>query len=159
MSSKLMATWRMLQQKPGGSWLFSKIIGYMIPYTGSIKPRVLFLEPGHAEVAMKDRKTVRNHLNCIHALAQMNLAEFCSGLAMTAMLGDRGRAIVTELRMTYHKKARGTLIAQCECPPFQIDDGQDLVLVANVFNIAGEKVSEGQAYWRVSPKPPSQPQT
>lgn len=151
MSSKLLKTWNSLDRKPFGGWIFSQIIGRLIPYTGSIKPKVLHLEPGYAEVMLKDRRAVRNHLNCIHAIAQMNLAEFCTGLAMTAQLGDRGRAIITELSMSYLKKGRGTLVARCRCPEFRIDSPQDLTLMADVFNAEGEIVSQGKALWRIAP--------
>jgi len=156
MTSKLLNTWTGLHEKPLGKWIFSKVIGHLIPYTGSIKPKVLKIEPGFAEVLIKDRRAIRNHLNCIHALAQLNLAEFCTGLAMTARLGDQGRAIITELSMSYFKKGRGTLVARCQCPEFKIDNGKDLILIADVFNAEGVLVSQGKAHWRVSPHPQKQ---
>jgi len=152
MTSGLLKTWQKLSAKPGGAWLFSRIIGFKIPYTGSISPRVTHLERGKAEVILKDRRAVRNHLNSIHALAQMNLAEFCTGLAMTTQLGDLGRAIVTELKIQYLKKARGTLTAKCSCPPFQLIENLNLTLEATLFDSQGDIVSKAQAEWRISPK-------
>ena len=75
MSQSLMSWWQRTRKFPGGNFVFNKMLGFLVPYTGSIKPQVLELEPGHARAIMKDRRGVRNHLSSIHAIAQMNLGE------------------------------------------------------------------------------------
>jgi acyl-coenzyme A thioesterase PaaI-like protein len=80
----LLHHWNRLSKLPGGKWLFSKIIGKRIPYSGSISPHVEILEPGHSRISMRDTQKVRNHLDCIHAVALINLAELTSGTAMVA---------------------------------------------------------------------------
>lgn len=155
MSIKLMPIWNKLRTKPLGPWLFDKLISRQIPYTGSIKANVVQLEPGKAQVVLKDRRGVRNHLNSIHAIAQINLAEYCSGLAMTARLSENERGIVTQLRMHYHKKARGRLTAHSTCPPFEVTEAMDIIVKAQIYDESGDLVSEAEAYWRVSPKKPA----
>jgi hypothetical protein len=61
--------WRRLQQLPGGSRLFDRLLGMAIPYTGALGAEVVSLSSGHARVQLRDRRGVRNHLHSIHAIA------------------------------------------------------------------------------------------
>jgi acyl-coenzyme A thioesterase PaaI-like protein len=103
--------WRRLARLPLGKWLFSKAIGLLIPYTNTISPLVLELSPGYAKVLIKDRRALRNHLRSLHAIALANVGEFSTGLALHCALNNDQRAILTNLTIDYHKKARGPIIA------------------------------------------------
>jgi acyl-coenzyme A thioesterase PaaI-like protein len=144
--------WDSLSAKPGGKWIFSVLFGRMVPYSGSIRPLILELAPGKARVAMEDRKAVRNHLNSVHAIALMNLAEMATGLAFAYGMPASSRSIITNLSMEYLKKARGTLISECDftLPDFQ-EKGEHVVEVV-IRDQAGDVVARAQATWLVGPK-------
>ncbi|CAM2066641.1 DUF4442 domain-containing protein [Sulfidibacter corallicola] len=153
MANQLLDLWHKLSGAPGGKWLFSKIMGWKVPYTGSVRPRVMELAPGHAKARLHDRRGVRNHLRSIHALAQMNIAEFVTGLAMTAQLPKDARAIITGLSIEYTKKARGTLTASCQCPELgAITDDRELIIESQLHDEAGDLVSRAKATWRIGPR-------
>src|SRR6187549_2537658 len=107
--------WDQLSPLPGGNQVFSRLLSMRIPYTGSIKAEVLRLAPGYASIQMRDRRTLRNHVNSVHAIALTNLAELTGNAALAYSLPEDARFIVTELTMRYLKKARGTIAARCQC--------------------------------------------
>ena len=80
----LLQLWRRLCRLPGGTWLFSQVFGWRVPYSGSVRPHVRVLAPGHAEVEIPDRRANRQHLGSIHAIALLNAAEQASGLGLQA---------------------------------------------------------------------------
>ena len=63
--------WELMSGMPGGKAVFSRLVGRMAPYTGSIHAHVTVLRSGYSEVEVTDRKAVRNHLDCVHAIARM----------------------------------------------------------------------------------------
>ncbi|MCH2107479.1 MAG: DUF4442 domain-containing protein, partial [Planctomycetes bacterium] len=108
-TERLLQAWGRLGGNPLGRWLFDRLIGLSVPYSGSVRARVRELSPGKARVELRDRRGVRNHLSSIHAIAQANVLELTSGLSMMAALSPEVRGIVAKLEVIYHKKARGLL--------------------------------------------------
>lgn len=151
-TDRVTALWRSLHTKPGGTWLFSRLLGRVIPYSETTRPHVRELRPGYARLTMRDRHAIRNHLNSIHAIAIANLGELASGLAMVLALPPGTRSIVTGFSAEYLKKARGTLEAVCTCElPATIGDNLEVVVEAEVRNESGEVVTRTRATWRLSP--------
>ncbi len=151
--SQLLHLWKRLAPLPGGKWLFSRLLGRAARYTGSIKPLVLELEPGKAVVRMRDRAAVRNHLRSVHAIALINLGEISTGLATISCLGPGRRGIVTQLSMSYEKKARGPLTSTTCFPPPADDFEGALTVEANIVDEEGDVVAVATAEWTIGNKP------
>ncbi len=124
----------------------------MVPYSGSVRPRITHLEPGHVRIELRDRRAVRNHLRSVHAIALANIAELASGLAMTTALPDGIRGIVVRIRMDYLKKARGTLTAESRCVVPAITATEERDFTADVNDGAHEVVARATVTWRLSPE-------
>lgn len=150
--SSIQKLWDRLQGLPGGRRAFSVLLGRLAPYTGTIAPRVRELRVGYARVEMRDRRGVRNHLNSVHAIALMNLAEVTSGLALTYSLPGDARAILTGLSMEYLKKARGTLTAEADIRVPETSERSEYELASTIRDAGGEVVARATARWLVGPR-------
>jgi acyl-coenzyme A thioesterase PaaI-like protein len=148
----LLRLWRRLSSWPGGRWIFSRVLGWFVPYTGSISPCIRELRPGYARVELHDRRRVRNHLNCIHAIALANLGEVTSGLAVLTGLPPTTRGIVVRLSTEYMKKARGRLVAETNCvvPEVRGED-QEFLVHADIRDREGDVVARTTVCWRLGP--------
>lgn len=151
----LQRLWQRLQSLPGGAWLFSRILGWFIPYTGTIGADVKELKPGYALIHLRDRRRVRNHLHSVHALALANLGEVSSGLAMMGALSADTRGIPTRLTIEFYKKARGLLVAESYCSPPTVTQDTDFEVYADIRDTDGDLVARTTVNWRLGPVPPA----
>lgn len=150
-SERIRRQWDRLAGLPGGKRLFSWLVGRTAPYTGTIGARVEELREGYGRATLRDRRKVRNHLRSVHAVAQLNLAEEVSGLAVVYSMPPGLRGIPVRLEIDYEKKARGTITAVCELPgPIPEPEGDARVsYVAPVVltDPAGDVVARALARW------------
>lgn len=150
--ARLRGMWDRQSRLPGGGWIFSRLLGWVVPYSATIGARVVELRPGYARVVMRDRRRVRNHLASIHAMALANLAELTTGLALNVGLPDDARGILKGIQVEYLKKSRGTITAECECEvPVAVEEAEHGVTSA-LTDEAGDIVVRATATWLVGPR-------
>jgi len=138
---------------PGGKVLFSRAVGRMAPYTGTIDARVVELREGFARVELADRRKVRNHLRSVHAVALVNLAELAGNLALSYSLPGDARFIVAGLSIEYVKKARGTITATSECPVPPTNERREYEVPVVMTDPSGEVIARATLRSLVGPKP------
>jgi acyl-coenzyme A thioesterase PaaI-like protein len=145
--------WNVLSRLPGGRAVFDRIVGRMAPYTGTIHARVIELREGYGEVAMADRRSVRNHLDCVHAIALANLAELAGNLALFYSMPADARFIVAGMEIEYVKKARGTITAvgQPPVPRTSARASHDVPVILR--DAGGDVVARAVLHTLVGPKP------
>jgi acyl-coenzyme A thioesterase PaaI-like protein len=146
----LCTTWRTLRGLPGGRWAFGRLVGLLAPYSGSIAPSIEEVRPGYARVTIRDRRRLRNHLESVHAVALANLCELTSGLAMLAALPGGVRGILTGLSVTYRRKARGRITAECSCIVPPVSEAVEHEIEVCARDGGGEVVVEARAQWRLA---------
>jgi acyl-coenzyme A thioesterase PaaI-like protein len=144
--------WDHLHRLPGGRLVFSELVGRAAPYTGTISARVERLERGRAEVSMRDRRWLRNHLRSVHAVALVNLAELTGNAALAYSLPDDARFIVSGIRIEYLKKARGTIRGICECPVPESSARREYEVPVSLRDETGAEVARATLLSLVGPK-------
>lgn len=151
--ARLTRMWGRLSGLPGGSWIFSRLLGLMVPYSGSLGAQVVRFDPGHVEVDLKDRRAVRNHLRSVHAIALANLGELSTGLAVLGALPSTVRGILVGIEVQYTKKARGRLRAEAVCSIPAVTEPTDFDVEARIRDSSGDEVAVVRALWRLGPSP------
>ena len=130
-----------LSALPGGKGLFSRLVGQAAPYTGTVGARVVELREGYCRATLDDRRKVRNHINCVHAVALVNLAEVTGNLAMAYSMPEDARFIVAGLSIEYLKKARGRITCECHCPIAETSERKQYEVPVTLSNAQGEVVA------------------
>jgi len=110
------------------------------------------LGDGYSRVTLADRRAVRNHLSCIHAVALANLVELTGNLALGYSLPDDARFIVAGMGLDYIKKARGTITGECRVPPINSSAKQEYQIKVTLKDESGDAVVEGTLQTLVGPK-------
>ncbi|KAI9360800.1 hypothetical protein DFJ73DRAFT_757209 [Zopfochytrium polystomum] len=152
-----------------GRLLFSALLGFFSPYTGTLPLRVTHLSPGHCRAAMTETRSLRNPFRSVHAAALINFGEAVGGLAVMSWLEAVGavkggrwehlRGIPVRLEGQFLKKARGTLVTDVVCNPGLVaeswKDGVkegNMDVVAKIVDATGQVVCNVVATWSLRNK-------
>ena len=68
----VLGLWKLASRLPAGERLFSRVFAFRAPYFASVRPRFRVIEPNHAELVIRDRRRVHNHIGTVHAIALCN---------------------------------------------------------------------------------------
>jgi acyl-coenzyme A thioesterase PaaI-like protein len=82
----------------------------------------------------------------------VNLAEVTSGTAMLMSLPAGTRGIVTSLSITYIKKARGMLTAECRCDLPEVTGDTSFDVQSEIKDQTGDVVAHATVTWLLSPR-------
>jgi acyl-coenzyme A thioesterase PaaI-like protein len=145
-------SWDSLHRLPGGTRLFSRAVGLAAPYTATVAAHVVSLEPGRSEVTMRDRRAVRNHIDCVHAVALANLVELTGNVAVAYTLPDDGRFIVSKMSLEYLAKARGPLRAIGTCPTPLTSERREIEALVSIRSSEDVEVTRGTLLTLIGPK-------
>ncbi|HNM97738.1 MAG TPA: hotdog fold domain-containing protein [Marmoricola sp.] len=137
-----------------GNKVFDLAFSQMAPYFGSVRPHFTVIEPNHAEVVIKKRRAVHNHLKTVHAIALCNGLEAAMGaLAEATIPGDK-RWIPKGMEINYTAKATTDITCIAETDPKQWSSGNpDLHVRVRGERTDGVVVIEGVIRLWVTDKP------
>jgi len=150
----VLGLWRRTARLPGGDRAFSWLFARRAPYFASIRPRFTVIEPHHAELVIRDRRRVHNHLGTVHAIALCNGLEAAMGALAEASIPRGRRWIPKGMEVAYTAKATSdiTCIAETDPSAWAGDDPEVGVRVRGVRD-DGTVVVEGVITLWVTDRP------
>jgi acyl-coenzyme A thioesterase PaaI-like protein len=139
-----------------GERLFSLAFAQKAPYFWSIRPRFTAIEPNHAELVIRKRRAVQNHLGTVHAIALCNGLEAAMGALAEATIPSSKRWIPKGMDISYTAKATTDITCIAETDPEQwTGDDPDLPVRVRGVREDGTVVIEGVIKLWVTEKPRS----
>lgn len=147
----LRGLWERFSAEPDGGRRFAALLGEIAPYTATVGAEVVSIGDAGSQVELPDRREVRNHLGCIHAIALTNLAEITGSLALGWQLPRGARFIVAKLAIEYRAKARGRITARGVCPPIASDARATYEVLVEMRNERGDVVATAMLEALVGP--------
>ena len=141
----VLALWNRAGRLPGGGRLFSLLFAQRAPYFASIRPRFTVIEPHHAELVVRDRRRVHNHIGTVHAIALCNGLEAAMGALAEATVPRDKRWIPKGMEVAYTAMAEGDVTCIAETSPEQwASDDPDLPVRVRGELADGTVVIEGE---------------
>lgn len=138
----VLSLWQRLSAKPGGAWLFSKVVQRKAPYFKTANAFVRELRPNHARLWMKKRRAVQNHIGTVHVIAICNLLEMAMGCVAEASIPKHLRWIPKGMTLDYTAKAGSDITGIAEIDPDAWKPG-DLDVKVSAMDDQGVVVVKG----------------
>ena len=141
---QVLQLWNRAQRLPGGERLFSVAFSQMAPYFASVRPRFTEIRPNRAELVIRKRRRVHNHLGTVHAIALCNGLEAAMGALAEATIPAGKRWIPKGMEVAYTARASSDITCIAETDPEQwAGDDPDLPVRVRGVREDGTTVVEG----------------
>lgn len=152
--TRVLDLWNRTSRLPQGRRIFSVLFAQKAPYFASIHPRFTEIRPNRAELVIRKRRSVTNHIGTVHAIALCNGLEAAMGALAEATIPADRRWIPKGMEVAYTAKADSdvTCIAETDAGQWTGDDPEVVVRVRGVRR-DGTVVIEGVIRLHVTERP------
>jgi acyl-coenzyme A thioesterase PaaI-like protein len=147
------ALYRSMSTTPLGKRAFSLLFSSRAPYFRTVRPRVRDVRPHHAELSIRKRRAVQNHIGTVHAIAVCNGLEAAMGLLAEATTPNDRRWIPKGMQVAYLARSTTDLLCVAETDPADWAQVGDVPVRVTAARTDGVVVVEGVITIYVSEKP------
>jgi len=148
------ALYQRLSRLPRGRTLFSLVFEQAAPYFRTARPRFVELGPNRAELTIRKRRRVQNHLGTVHVIAICNGLEAAMGALAEASVPNTRRWIPKGMDVSYTAKAVSDITCIAETDPQQwTGDDPDVPVRVRGVRDDGTTVVEGVIRLWVTDRP------
>ncbi|MGN6575513.1 MAG: hotdog fold domain-containing protein [Nocardioides sp.] len=139
---------------PQGRRVFSLLFSQKAPYVATVRPRFVELRPNSAELTIRKRRGVQNHIGTVHVIAICNGLEAAMGALAEATVPAHKRWIPKGMDVDYTAKATSDITCIAETDPEQwAGDDPDVPVRVRGVRTDGAVVVEGVIRLWVTEKP------
>lgn len=139
---------------PQGRRIFSTLFALKAPYFGTVRPRFTELRPNHAELVIRKRRKVQNHIRTVHVIAICNGLEAAMGALAEATVPSHKRWIPKGMEVDYTAKATSDITCIAETDPEQwTGENPDVPVRVRAVRDDGTVVVQGVIRLWVTEKP------
>lgn len=119
MAQQTFDMYQKIARLPAGKRIFSLLYSVKAPYFATVRPNVREVRPNYAELSIRNRKRVHNHIGTLHAIAVCNGLEAAMGLVAEATCPADKRWLPRGLQVSYLAKSTTDLLCVAETDPAQ----------------------------------------
>lgn len=139
------------------TWLFSALIGRVVPFTGTARIQYEKMSREEVMVSLRNRRKVRNHIGQIHAAGMMLLAETATGMVVGMNIPDDKIPLIKSMKTDFVKRSTGDMRAIAHLSTEQIDkiktlEKGEVQVPVTVRDAAGVEPVLVEAIWAWIPK-------
>ena len=114
---------QMTDKIPFGKVFFrSKILGNVVPFTGTSSLSFEKIEPEEVIISLKNNRSVQNHIKQVHACAMGLVIETATGFVVGMNVPDDKILLIKELNLKYVKRSSGKIKATATLTQEQIEE-------------------------------------
>jgi acyl-coenzyme A thioesterase PaaI-like protein len=147
------ALYRRAASRPLGKRVFSLLFAQKAPYFWSVRPQVRDVRPHHAELTIRKRRAVQNHIGTVHAIAVCNGLEAAMGLLAEATTPADRRWIPKGMQVSYLAKSTTDLLCTADTDPQDWAEAGDVPVRVRAVRTDGTVVVDGVITIYVSERP------
>lgn len=150
----LLDLWNHASSVPQGRRVFSLAFSQKAPYFATVRPLFIDLRPNYAELTIRKRRSLHNHIGTVHAIALCNGLEAAMGALAEVTIPAHKRWIPKGMDISYTAKADSDIRCIAETDPEQWEgDDPDLPVRVKGVRKDGTVVIEGVIRLWVTEKP------
>jgi acyl-coenzyme A thioesterase PaaI-like protein len=152
--STVMDLYTKVSKLPQGRRIFSLLFSQKAPYFATVHPRFVELRPNYAELSIRKRRGVQNHIGTVHVIAICNGLEAAMGALAEATVPSNKRWIPKGMDVEYTAKATSDITCIAETDPEQwTGDDPDVPVRVRGVRDDGTVVVQGVIKLWVTEKP------
>lgn len=134
------------------SFLLTKFFNFKVKFAGTTGIIIDKVTHQQTILSLRNKKSVRNHIGGIHAIAAAVLAESATGIVFGMNVPDSCVPLLKSMKVNYQRRMQGDLKAVATLTPEQIllieqQDKGDMVVQVTITDESGQHPIECEMEW------------